>query len=415
MTFSRSIAPELRLAFAKPFVHILFGARQTGKSTLLRQLLPEPALALDFSDPSQRSAYLADPGRLIPECRALPTGQPPPAVVIDEAQAVPAIFDAIQHLYDSDKTRWRFVLCGSSARKLRQTGANLLPGRALLHRLTALTLGERPASGSTVAVAPELAFPLPSLPASAPCFPAAGVEERLATGELPGVVVLAPEDRAAVLRSYVHIYLQEELRREALIKDWAAFVRFLELAARESGQLVDYARISRGAGISAPTVKSHYQLLEDLFVGFSLPAFSGSARKSLLSTPRFVLFDTGLRHAAAGLEPSATTVAANPGPVFEQWVLAELWKRTLYTPEARLSYLRTKAGAEVDCIVTLKGRHYPVEIKWTDKPTVTDTRHLTAFLAEHEPAVAPLGFVVCRCERPALLAPRVVALPWSAF
>ncbi|MBM3853020.1 MAG: ATP-binding protein [Verrucomicrobia bacterium] len=415
MTFSRAIAPELGAAFAKPFVHVLFGARQTGKSTLLRQLVPTPALALDFSDPSQRSAYLGDPGRLVRECRALPSGRPPPAVVIDEAQAVPAIFDAIQHLHDSDKHRWRFILCGSSARKLRQTGANLLPGRALLHRLTSLTLGERPAPGSAVAVAPELAFPLPPAPAAAPRFPAVALEERLATGELPGVATLAAGDRGAVLRSYVHIYLQEELRREALVKDWAAFVRFLELAARESGQLVDYARISRGAGISAPTVKSHYQLLEDLFVGFSLPAFSGSPRKSLLSTPRFVLFDTGLRHAAAGLEPSTTTVAANPGPVFEQWVLAELWKRTVYQPGASLSYLRTKAGAEIDCILTHQGKHHPIEIKWTDHPTVADARHLAVFLAEHKPAAAPLGFVICRCQRPELLAPRIVALPWSAF
>lgn len=413
--FGRSEEKRLQVALNKPFVHVLFGARQTGKSTLLHRLFPQPALALDFSDPTQRSTYLADPGRLVRECRALPASEPPPVVLVDEVQAVPAIFDAIQHLYDSDKTRWRFILCGSSARKLRQAGANLLPGRAMLHHLTALTLGERPAPGSGNPLAPELRFPLPAELAQAPTFPAAKLDERLATGELPGIATMPEEDRAAVLRSYVHIYLQEELRREALVKDWAAFVRFLELAAIESGQMVDCARIARGAGLSAPTVKSHYQLLEDMFVGFSLPAFSGSSRKNLLSTPRFVLFDVGLRHAAAGLEPSESVVRANPGPVFEQWVVAELWKRALYRPGTRLSYLQTKAGAEVDCIVTIEGRHYPVQVKWTVQPTPGDARHVSSFLAEQGPVAAPLGFVVCRCERPALLADRVVALPWSAF
>jgi predicted AAA+ superfamily ATPase len=410
--FRRHLEPRLRARVDQPYVQILFGARQTGKSTLLRALFPTPDIALDFSDPGLRSAYLVRPQTLIERCRALAPSKPAPIVVIDEAQAVPAIFDAVQHLYDSDKDRWRFVLCGSSARKLRATGANLLPGRSLLHELHPLTLAERP--GRPVGRAPKLAFRVPvaveSLPA--PRFPATGLVERLVFGDLPGVVLADEKIRPALLASYAQVHLQEEIRREALVKDWPAFVRFLELAAVESGGIVDYARVARHAGISPPTAKTYYQLLEDMFVGFTVPGFSGSPRKRLLSTPRFFFFDLGVRHAAAGLAPSQATVLANPGPIFEQWMILELHRRCRYLGNGRLSHYRTKGGAEIDCILTLDGRHYPIEAKWTDHPDASDARHVASFLAEHGKR-APYGFIVCRAPHPLQIAPNVLALPWQ--
>jgi predicted AAA+ superfamily ATPase len=138
--FGRWIEPLWKKKFGAPYVHLVFGARQTGKSTLLRKLLPDAAVWLDFSRPAERAEYLRNPDLLVQRCRALPKSRRPATVVVDEAQNVPAIFDAVQHLYDSDKRRWRFVLCGSSARKLRVTGANLLPGRSLLHHLYPLLL-----------------------------------------------------------------------------------------------------------------------------------------------------------------------------------------------------------------------------------------------------------------------------------
>ena len=142
--FGRWVEPAWGRKFAAPYVHIVFGARQTGKSTLLQRLLPNAAIWLDFSRPAERADHLRNPDQLIARCRALESAKLPPVVVIDEAQAVPAVFDAVQHLYDSDKKRWRFVLCGSSARKLRVTGANLLPGRSFLHQLYPLLVAERP-------------------------------------------------------------------------------------------------------------------------------------------------------------------------------------------------------------------------------------------------------------------------------
>ena len=224
--FDRYISAALKKKLAKPFVHILFGARQTGKSSLVRALVPSPSLAYDFSNPTERTRLLADPGAFVRECEALKKRPGAHFVVVDEAQNVPSIFDAVQHLYDREKTRWRFVMLGSSARKLRLTGANLLTGRALLHRLMPLVLAERPAKPGA-----ECLSPVVLQAAGKNRFPAADLIERLSYGELPGVVTLPEEDRADILQSYATIYLEEEIRREGLVKDWGAFVNFLRLAA----------------------------------------------------------------------------------------------------------------------------------------------------------------------------------------
>ena len=114
---------------------------------------------------------------------------------------------------------------------------------------------------------------------------------------------------------------------------------------------MNYAAISNETGISQPTVKGYYQLLEDMFIGVRVLAWTKSPRKNLLSTPKFLLFDLGVRHAAAGLEVSRATIRSNPGPLFEQWVGLELWRRLQYLGHGELSYLRTRDGAEVDFIV----------------------------------------------------------------
>ena len=127
---------SLKKKLEKPFVHIVFGARQTGKSTLLRSLLPKGATILDLSDPRERARFSAEPGLFIDLVSALPRQEGGSAVLVDEAQTVPALFDAVQSLSDGgDKERWRFILCGSSARRLRISGANLLPGRSIRHIL----------------------------------------------------------------------------------------------------------------------------------------------------------------------------------------------------------------------------------------------------------------------------------------
>src|SRR3972149_427687 len=200
--------------------------------------------------------------------------------------------------------------------------------------------------------------------AKEPRFPATDLFERLTFGELPGLAIAARAQRADLLRAYTVVYLEEELRREALVKNWPAFARFLQLAAAESGRMVNYAGISREAGVSLPTVKTYYQVLEDMFIGFRVTAFSGSPRKSLLSTERFCFFDVGVRNAAAELPLAPAAIRGGPGPLFEQWGGLELWKRLQYLGGGKLHYLRTKAGAEVDFIIARGGRPIPIAGKW---------------------------------------------------
>ena len=406
---ARWIQAPLSRALGRPFVHILFGARQTGKTTLLDALVPKPSLKYNLADPRERSRLLADPGVFARECEALPEAGGPHFVVVDEAQAVPSVFDSVQVLYDGSPRRWRFVLCGSSARKLRKHGASLLPGRSLLHRLFPLILEERPVAGEQ---RPGTVLPIRGLEA-AERFPDADVVERLAYPDLPGIVLLAREDRSDVLLSFVAVHLEEEIRREALVKDWGTFVNFARLAARESGGILNYAAISREVGLAIPTVKSHYQLLEDMFVGFHVPAYSGSPRKSLLSTPRFYLFDLGIRHAASGVRPGPDIVLTDPGRFLEHWVIVELWKRLQYLGGGALYHFRTKDGAEIDAILETKAGLIPIEVKWTARPSKGDAAELERFIAETPRARG--GYVVCRCPRPARLTEHVVAIPWSAI
>jgi len=393
---------------AKPYVSLLFGARQTGKSTLLRAVYPHPALSINFADPGDRAEFGQHPALLVEACRSLPEKGGAAVVLIDEAQLVPEIFNAVQSLYDGDKTRWRFILCGSSARKLRKIGANLLPGRSLYHRLYPLVQAE---------IAPGLSehslLPRPSWAEPVPHpFASMDLPERLAYGALPGIVAAPEEDRLALLKSYAAIYLEEEVRREVASINLAHFSQFLELAALESGQIVNYASIAQKVGVTGKTIQSYYAILEDMFIGFSLPAFSGSARQGVLTTPRFYFFDLGVRHASARLTIAPAAVLANPGQLFEQWVGIEIWKRLGYLGEGQLSYFRTKTGVEVDFIIRHGQKLIPIEVKWTDRPALSDARHLLGFLAEH-PETAPTGYIVCRCKHPLQLAPNIHAIPWQ--
>ncbi len=413
-TMFRLFGPILAQKLSKPFVHFLFGARQTGKSTLIRSLLPSDATVLDLSDPRERSRFAANPGQFIDLCRALPSQEGGRVVFVDEAQTVPDLFDAVQSLYDQDKERWRFILCGSSARRLRNSGANLLPGRSMRHVLHPLVGEEYEAEGSRSGNDSDFLFPLGGLGkgVTVPRFHSRSLESRLVFGDLPGIAALRDDnDRADILSAYATAYLEEEIRRETIVKDFGYFLRFLKFAAGESGGILNFAGVSRETGVPAQTIKAYYQLLEDMFVGFSVPAYSGSTRKSALSTPRFIFFDLGVRNAAAGLPLVEATVNAQPGPLFEQWVGLQLRRRLSYGGVDGLSYYRTTDGAEIDFIVEHRGELSPIEVKWTENPSPKDARHLKAFIAEHKNRCSR-GYIVSRCPYTLALDEKITAVPW---
>jgi len=408
--YHRLISKKLIDLFNKPFVHIVFGARQTGKSTLIKSIIPPGTTVFDFSDPEERGRHTQNPGEFAAVCKALPRGTHR-YVFVDEAQSVPSVFDAVQNLYDSDKERWRFILCGSSARKLRKAKANLLPGRSFLHHVQPLTMMEHPFLDGDPR---PLVIPVEDEKGKDDfAFPSWPLMDRLAYGSLPGIVASDEDDRKRLLRGYVALHLEEEIRREALVRDLGAFLRFLRLAAVESGNIVNHSSIAKEVGVTTSTVLSHYQLLEDMFIGFSVLPYHGSGRRTLVKSPRFIFFDTGVRNAAAGFTPSADTVLASPGPLFEQWVGAELHRRLVYLDKGSLFYLRTHNGFEIDYIVEINGELIPIEVKWTEHPCAKDARNIAVFMSDHENAGR--GYVVCRCPRPMELSERILAIPWWAL
>ncbi len=398
-------------------VRILLGARQTGKTALLAHLLAGSGThVVNLQEAAARRRFEADPAAFGREVRALPRGIR--AVLVDEIQKVPALLDEVQALYDASPTRWQFYLTGSSARRLHARSANLLPGRSHLYRLF-------PVCGWELArdeEGPELALPAQrgrasragarSSAATARRFPARSLQRTLLLGNLPGVRAERPETAQATLAGYVEHYLEEEIRREALVRDLGPFVVFLRLAASESGGQINLARLSQESGIPASTLKNYYQVLVDTFVGYWIPTYSRRTRTRLLTTPRFCFFDVGMRNAAAELPQSGSLADELAGPLLEQWVAQELVARASYLGRGhRVSFWRTTYGVEVDFVWETSREDLPIEVKWTARPRPADARHVETFIDQF-PGRSRRGLVVCRCERAQQLTARVRAIPW---
>ncbi len=400
--FNRQIESALGHPSSRNKIRIVFGARQVGKSTLLARLDETRSLVVDLQDSSRRLEFERRP-KAFSEMLLGGKGRGL-TVIVDEIQKVPALLEEIQWLYDHHPRRFRFVLSGSSARKLRRVSANLLPGRSHLFHLFPVIQSERGVNGRLLV--------LPRLTQSH-FFPQTSLESLLLYGGLPGVVLESREGQVRSLDAYAEMYLEEEIRREGLVRDVGAFGRFLEMAALESGQIMNLTGISRESGVPIATLRLFYQVLVDTFVGYWIPPFSGRDRSRLLKTPRFYFFDLGVRNAAAGLTASRDLLKVQGGRILEHWVGLELHHRCrLLGRGHRLSFWRTVGGAEVDFVVETPKEIVPVEVKWTERPTTQDARHLEHFLDLHRNH-SKRAFVVCRVDSPRQLTDRTLAIPWS--
>ncbi len=329
--YERVVGATLRSSRASV---LLLGPRQTGKSTLLRALAPD--LVLDLADPATFRDYVAYPEKLAAELRGASAGVR--TVMLDEVQRVPALLDVVQVLVDERPRRFRFLLSGSSARKLRRGQANLLPGRVQVHQLHPLLLAELAGD--------------------------ADLERVMAHGSLPGIYAETDaRERAAMLRAYAHTYLREEIQAEALVRDVGGYSRLLDLVAASSGRIVNLAALSRDVGIGHETARRYLDVMRDTLVAFDVPAFAGSDRASLVAHPKTFLFDCGVRNALLR-RPLDRVLDDDRGLLLEHVVGYELHRRIgTHWPDGRLSHYRTKHGAEVDFVLEIGRERWGIEVK----------------------------------------------------
>ena len=385
-----------------PKVKLVLGARQTGKSTLLGHCLPagKRTFSLNLQDRRLRRRYEVDEGLLV---RELMADEEADTVLIDEIQKVPSLLDDVQYVYDRDPYRFRFFLTGSSARQLKHRSANLLPGRVHTLPLSPVLQAEQRSC--------EI-LPLPA--ARGKRFPARDLEDLLVFGSLPGLYQEEQSSWVETLSAYVDLYIENEIRQENIVGDMGAFVRFLRLAALESGQCVNFTKLAGAVGVATNTLRNFYQVLEDTYVGIRIPPF-GRSRKKILKAPRFLIFDLGVRHVLADLPLNDSLLKLDAGHIFEQWVLTELYYRCRYLgKQYKLSTWQTSTGAEVDGIIETPDETIPVEIKWTESPSPGDARHIEKFLALHR-GFGHRGYLICRCSRKQQLTANVTAIPWNKF
>ncbi|WP_420636867.1 ATP-binding protein [Candidatus Palauibacter sp.] len=313
---------------------LMLGPRQVGKSTLLSSIGPD--LSLNLANPRTFRDYAKHPERLQRELEAAPPTMK--TVFLDEVQRVPALLDAVQVCLDDQPGRFRFLLSGSSARKLRRGQANLLPGRVHVHHLHPL-------------LAAELGQDFE-------------LDRVLAHGTLPGIYSERDSaTRAADLRSYTDTYLREEIQAEALVRNIGGFARLLDLMAASSGRILNVQALCRDAGLGYETTRRYIDVLEDTLVMFRVPAWSGSSRASLVRHAKIFLFDIGVRNALLR-RPLDAPLPDERGVLLEHLIACELYRRlgTLW-PEAALYHYRTRHGAEVDFVLEVGREVWGIEVK----------------------------------------------------
>lgn len=372
--FRRIISlPEKRSFF-------LLGPRGSGKSTLIKEKFcfhqnSGGVIWIDLLEPEVEQEFAARPQRLMEVGQKLGYGS---RIIIDEIQKVPKLLDAAHKLIQEKKCI--FVFTGSSARKLKRGAANLLAGRAAmrtLYPLTTLEFGDQ--------------FDL---------------ENCLSFGSLPEVAnITEVSDKKDFLRSYALSYLREEIQIEQLVRNVPVFRRFLDVAAQMNGNILNFRSLSKDIGADDKTVQSYYQILEDTLIGFFLHGWSRSIRKQQTKSPKFYLFDPGIKRSLEGvlgvpLKPSTNAY----GTAFEHWVIIEAIRYNDYfQKDYRFSYLMSKDGAEVDLVIDRPGmKSVFVEVKsskTTHERDIHNLKILSKGLRDVECQLWSLAFHSARLDK----------------
>ncbi|MCL6102454.1 MAG: AAA family ATPase [Bacteroidetes bacterium] len=352
----------------------LWGARQTGKSTLLKSLFPgSPYFDLLLSDEYDR--FQRNPGLLREILIALNS---PEVVIIDEIQRIPALLNEIHWMIVNKNIR--FILSGSSPRKILRTGSNLLGGRALRYELYPLVYQE---------------------------IPEFDLLRALNNGLLPRHYLSHKPEK--LISAYIGSYLRDEVMAEARIRNISAFARFLEMAAFSNGEMVNYTNIATDCGVSAPTVKEYFQILEDTLTGRFLPSFQKKPKRRVILAPKFYFFDIGIANQLVK-RGRIEFGSESFGKAFEHFIYLELYAHSKYTDlNYQISYWRTTSQIEVDFIL---GDHdVAIEVKSTDMVNKRHIKGLQSFAEEY--SVKRL-IIVSNDPYPRQIE-NVSVLPWRIF
>lgn len=305
--------------------YFILGPRGTGKSTWIKRNFLKDGhrnFYINLLKPKEEDHYRRNPESLSFEIQ----NQQFEWVIIDEVQKLPNLLDIVQDLIE--ERGQKFILTGSSARKLKRGAANLLAGRAFVYYLfpfTAMELKEQ--------------FDL---------------DFCLNWGLLPKMIHLNnDEDRSDFLESYTLTYLKEEIQQEQIVRKLDPFRHFLEVAAQMNGKLINFSKIAREVGVDTTTVQNYYSILEDTLIGFHLNAYNTSLRKRIIQAPKFYFFDPGVvRCLNRTLESRLLPQTSAYGFAFEHFVILEIWKIAHYKKKKwRFLYLLTKDGVEIDLIL----------------------------------------------------------------
>ncbi len=358
----------------------LWGPRKTGKSTLLRERFPGSA-RFDLLDTRLMLELTRAPWTLAERVLALDDAVRADPVIIDEVQRVPALLDEVHRLIEDEGIR--FVLCGSSARKLKRGRANLLGGRAWRFGLHPLTWPE---------------------------IPQFDLLRALNRGLVPQHYDAAQYRRA--LTGYVDDYLKEEVFDEGLTRNVAAFSRFFDALSFCHGELLNYSNIARDCGVDSKTVREYFQILVDTLLGVFVEPFSGRRSRAVITrAPKFYLFDVGVAGYVTGRRIERPAGEAF-GRALEHFVLMELLAyRTYREREVPVRFWRTKSGLECDFVIGREGE-IAIEVKGGAGLNPGDLRPMRAYVQEHRPRHA---IVVCVAGVPRRTADGIWILPWERF
>lgn len=364
----------------------LFGARGTGKSTLLSQCFSsEQSFWINLLDPDVENTYALESSRLVREVLALDHAIT--HVIIDEIQKVPKLLDVVHLLIENHQVPQYFILTGSSARKLKAGGANLLAGRAIVRYL----------------------FPL--LEVELKQTQAVDIESVLRWGTLPRIINSDPEERDDDLRAYALTYLKEEVMVEQLVRKLDPFRKFLQVAAQTNGKIVNFSNIAKDVGVDTKTIQSYFSILEDTLIGFYLENWHTSVRKQLIQAPKFYLFDVGVARALAQhLRIIPTPKTSYFGELFEQHVIGEIvhLNASLHL-DFQLGYIRTNRDVEIDLVIQRPGKPLAlIEIKSTHQIREEDAHALKLFLNDFPEAEF---YLLSRDPIPQALG-KIQMLPW---